>query len=59
MCEIKVNVVGYGEVQLAVAVVIDKGTAGTPLLACSGNASLFGYLFECSVALVVKRRFLP
>ncbi len=52
--EVEVNVVGNGEIQLAVAVVVDEGTAGAPLLACSSDASLLGYLLECSIALVVE-----
>ena len=52
------HVVGDGEVQLAVAVVIDKGTAGAPLLSCSGDAGLVCYLFEGAIALVVEESVL-
>jgi hypothetical protein len=52
--EVEVHIVGDGEVELAVAVVIDEGTAGAPLFSCSGDACLLGYFFEGAIALVVK-----
>ncbi len=54
MGEVEVHVVGDGEVQLAVAVVIDEGTAGAPLFSCSSDAGLLGYLFEGAIALVME-----
>jgi hypothetical protein len=52
--EVEVHVVGDGEVELAVAVVVDEGTAGAPLFSCSGDSGLLGYLFEGAIALVVE-----
>ncbi len=40
--------------RLAVAVVVDEGAAGAPLLAGAGDAGLLGDLAEGAVALVVE-----
>src|SRR5437868_1266717 len=52
--EIEVHVIDDGEVQLAVAIVVDEGTAGAPLFSCSGDTGLLGHLFEGAIALVVE-----
>ncbi len=57
-CEIEVDVVGDDEVELAVAVVVDEGAAGAPLLAGACDSGLLGYLFEGAVALVVEETVL-
>ena len=48
------NVVGDGEIEFAVAVVVDEGAACAPLLAGASDSGLLGYLFEGAVALVVE-----
>ena len=48
------DVVGDGEVELAVAVVVDEGAAGAPFLASAGDAGLLGYFLEGPIALVVE-----
>jgi hypothetical protein len=54
MGEVEVHIVGDGEVEFAVAIVINEGTAGAPLFSCSGDAGLLGHLFEGAIALVVE-----
>jgi hypothetical protein len=49
-----VHVVGDGQVQLAVAIVVDEGAAGAPLLARTGDTCLLRNLLEGSIALVVE-----
>ena len=51
--DVEVDVVGDGDVELAVAIVVDEGAAGAPLLAGAGDAGLFGDFAESAVALVV------
>jgi hypothetical protein len=52
--EIEMHIVGDGDIQFAVAVVIDEGAAGAPFFAGSSDACLLGHLFEGAIALVVK-----
>ena len=52
--EVEVHVVGDGEIEFSVAVIIDEGAAGAPFFAGSGDACLLGYLFEGAIALVVE-----
>ena len=51
--EIEMDVVGDGDVELAVAVVVDKGAAGSPLLAGAGDSGFCGHFLKRPVALVV------
>ena len=54
LVEIEVDVVGDGDVELAVAIVVDEGAAGAPLLAGAGDPGFAGYLAKRAVALVVE-----
>lgn len=48
------NVIGYGEIEFAVAVVIDEGAAGAPFFTGAGDFSLFCHFFESAVSFVVE-----
>ena len=54
MGQIEVDIVGDGEIEFAIAVIVDEGAAGAPFLAGAGYTGLFGDLFEGAVALIVK-----
>src|SRR3954470_4912910 len=47
--QIELNVVGDEQIQVAVAIVIQKSAASAPLLACDGQSNLLGYVFEAAV----------
>ena len=53
MRQVEVHIVGDGDVELAVAVVVHKGAAGAPLLAAARRAGLLGHFLEGSVAFVM------
>lgn len=59
MSEVEVHVVGNGEIQFAVTVIIDECTAGAPFLTRSGDAGLLGNLFEGPISLVVEEAIFP
>src|ERR1700733_14035459 len=52
--EVEVYIVGDGEIEFAVAIIVNEGAARSPLFAGTGNACLLRYLLEGSVALVVE-----
>src|ERR1700733_354108 len=56
---IEIDVVGYEQIQVAVLVVVDEGTAGVPaplaVARIRRNAGLFGGVGEGSVAIVVPQ----
>ncbi len=52
--EVEVDVGGDHQVELAVAVVVDEGAAGAPLIAGAGDAGLLGNFFEGAVSLIVE-----
>jgi hypothetical protein len=51
--QVHIDVVGDEKIELAVAIVIDKGTAGIPALTVGGNAGLGGNIGERAVVIVV------
>ena len=51
--EIEVDVVGDGDVELAVAVVVDEGAASSPLLAGAGDSGCLRHFLKRPVAFVV------
>ncbi len=57
--KIEMDVVSHGEVQLAVAVIIDESAAGTPFLSGSGHSGLFGHFEERAITLIVKEAIFP
>src|SRR5260370_2097123 len=53
VARVHIDVVGDEKIELAVAIVIDEGTAGIPALAFGGNAGFGGDIGERAVAIVV------
>ena len=52
--EVEVHVGGDHQVELAVAVVVDEGAAGAPLVSGAGDAGLLGDFLEGAISLVVE-----
>ena len=57
-CRVENQVVGDEEIQLAVAIVIDPGAAGSVMRAGMQQARFLGHVGERSVAVVVKQNVL-
>src|SRR5262249_41421735 len=51
--QIKINVVGNEQIEVAVTIVVHKGAAGVPALACARKAGFFADFAERAVAVVV------
>src|SRR5437016_11061704 len=58
MSEIDIDIVGDEQIELAVAIVVDKCTAGVPALAVTAHARFLGHIGERAIAIVVIKNIL-
>src|SRR4029077_19528559 len=56
--EIEINVIGYEQIELTVAVIVYESAAGIPPLARSRHPGLFAYVSKRAVAIVVVENVL-
>ena len=52
-CQVEADVVGDSQVELAIAIVIDKSAARSPQLARAGDSRVLRHLHEGAIALIV------
>src|SRR5437667_12043254 len=56
--QIEIDIVGDEEIEFAVAIVVDKCTAGVPALAVTAHARFLGRIGERAIAMVVIMKLL-
>src|SRR5437667_12825507 len=56
--QIEIDIVGDEEIEFAVAIVVDKCTAGVPALAVTAHARFLGHIGERAIAIVAIKNIL-